>query len=107
MNKLPSGACGSSGYQAEISMLLFLSFLFPFYSQIGETALHIASRRGHVKVIHQLVEAHADLNILDKVWATFFGLNVKIIMVYGLVLCPLYICSTAWEISPALGIGQR
>lgn len=90
-DKLPSGACGSSGYQAETSMLLFLYFLFPFYSQTGETALHLASKRGHVKVIHQLVEAHADLNILDKVWAAFFGLNVNIIMVYGLVLCKPFI----------------
>jgi hypothetical protein len=33
----------------------------------GETALHLASKKGHVEVVRVLVEANADLNILDKV----------------------------------------
>ena len=37
------------------------------YSQTGETALHLASKRGHVEVVRVLLEAKADLNILDKV----------------------------------------
>ena len=35
--------------------------------EIGETALHTASSRGHVNVITALVERGADINCLTKV----------------------------------------
>ena len=38
-----------------------------FYSQSGETALHWASRKGLPKVVQVLVQAHADVNIKDRV----------------------------------------
>ena len=42
--------------------------LIPNYIlQTGETALHLASARGHVDVVHLLVEAKADTNIVEKV----------------------------------------
>ena len=34
----------------------------PFYTQGGWTALHIASYKGFVSVIHVLIEANANLN---------------------------------------------
>ena len=36
-------------------------------SQTGETALHLASDRGHVKIVSLLLETGADPNIGDKV----------------------------------------
>ena len=43
--------------------------LFYYYtsSQTGETALHLASTRGHVEIVSQLLKAGADPNIVDKV----------------------------------------
>ena len=35
--------------------------------QNGWTALHLASREGHVAVVHLLIEAHAVINQQDKV----------------------------------------
>ena len=37
------------------------------FPQAGETALHLASDRGHVEVAKLLVKAKANVNILDKV----------------------------------------
>ena len=36
-------------------------------SQTGETALHLASDRGHVQIVSLLLKAGADPNIVDKV----------------------------------------
>ena len=35
--------------------------------QDGETALHIASKRGYAEIVSQLLKAHAGPNIVDKV----------------------------------------
>ena len=36
-------------------------------SQTGETALHLASNRGHVEIVSVLLKAGADPNIVDSV----------------------------------------
>ena len=48
--------------------LLFSSGLcFIASSQTGETALHLASDRGHVEIVSLLLKAGTDPNIVDKV----------------------------------------
>ena len=43
----------------------------------GDTALHLASRHGHVPVVNLLMDYHADLAITNNVDATFLGAAVK------------------------------
>ena len=38
------------------------------FLQTGETTLHIASARGHLKIVGLLVKANAHVNVVDKVW---------------------------------------
>ena len=42
-------------------------FVHNYILQTGETALHLASVRGHVDVVRLLVKAKADTNIVEKV----------------------------------------
>ena len=43
----------------------------------GDTALHLASRHGHVPVVNLLMDHHADLANTNNVGATFLGAAVK------------------------------
>ena len=36
-------------------------------AQNGETALHLAAQNGHIDVVEELIEAHADPNLRDMV----------------------------------------
>ena len=67
--------------------------------EIGETALHTASRNGHVNVITVLVQRGADVNSLTKVGgvhssivedAQFKGLHCMWIMEYKLGGASMY-----------------
>ena len=47
-------------------------FVHNYILQTGETALHLASARGHVDVVRLLVEAKADTNIVEKVQSKIY-----------------------------------
>ena len=44
-----------------------------FFSQTGETALHRASARGHVKIVDLLIKAKAHIDAVEKVWKCTLG----------------------------------
>ena len=44
--------------------------LFFTLTQIGRTALYLASENGRIDVVRVLIEAHADIHSQDKVWST-------------------------------------
>ena len=48
-------------------MIVHLLLLLPVNSQLGGTALHVASQEGHVDVVRVLIEANAQVNQQAKV----------------------------------------
>ena len=44
----------------------------------GDTALHLASRHGHVPIVNLLMDHRADLAITNNVGATFLGGAVQV-----------------------------
>ena len=65
-----------------IKVTCFQSVSLFLYPQTGETALHLASDRGHVEVVDLLVKAKADLNVKDQVRS----------IVYYLIISCIYEC---------------
>lgn len=45
----------------------FLSQLVGTVTQGGATALHVAAKKGHLRVVEMLLEANADVNIKTNV----------------------------------------
>ena len=43
------------------------------FSQTGETVLHIASARGHIKIVDLLIKAKVHINAVEKVWKCMLG----------------------------------
>jgi hypothetical protein len=62
-------------------LLLFLLILELAF-QNGETALHVAARKGHVEVINQLLSSYrTDVDLTDKVCLSDSSSNAKFIHV--------------------------
>ena len=42
-------------------------------TQKGDTALHLASKRGNIDAVRELVNGHAVVNVVDKVWTVLYS----------------------------------
>ena len=55
------------------TLCVHLCLFQPFQDEIGESALHVASGKGHVEVIIVILQKGGDVNILTKVGVWLFS----------------------------------